>query len=150
MEEAEVMLKKLNDYLIKQMGICSGREDEYNDTINLMCQKIHGFLVRDPNDAMNNLRLIDEVPERERKTMNVFQQFKTGELRDVLGIYLEDQETFIKQGHETLALSKRVMDTTQGDWDPDYKNWRLVTIDLENNDMGIVLVHKEDDEEWRI
>jgi hypothetical protein len=79
--------------------------------------------------------------------MNIFAQFNREFLKDVVGIYIEDQETFIN--NDEKIIDRRIMTTTQGDWDEDYVNWKLYIVDLGSGDRGAVLVHKKPDEEFR-
>jgi hypothetical protein len=79
--------------------------------------------------------------------MNIFTQFDKKFLKNVVGIYMSDQDSFLKDNPQ--IIEKKRMTTTQGDWDNDYTNWMCVIEDLEGGDRGVALVYKKPDEDWK-
>jgi len=56
-------IEAINKFCIEQMAMSSKQEDknpndEYHQGIWVICSKIHGYIIRGPEDRMNNLRLI--------------------------------------------------------------------------------------------
>jgi len=69
-DEDHKKIEAINKFCIEQMKISSSQEDadpedEYHQGIWIICSKIHGYIIRGPEDIMNNLRLIGEKkPEK--------------------------------------------------------------------------------------
>lgn len=74
---------------------------------------------------------------------NKFVQFnKRGNLKNVIQAGIEDKETFLKS--EPEIKRKLVITTTQGNYDPDYLNWRAYIVSCGGDDEALVFVKEEE------
>ena len=77
----------------------------------------------------------------ETEKHNKFVSVERGDLKNVIEVGIEDQETFEKDEHEIKR--KLNVSTTQGGYDPDYLKWKAYIVSCGGDDEALVLV-KED------
>ena len=72
---------------------------------------------------------------------NKFAQFEIGDLKNVVQVSIEDEETYLKDRSEKQR-KKVLLQTTQGDFDRDYMNWYAVIENIGGKVDALVLVRK--------
>jgi hypothetical protein len=87
-------------------------------------------------------KLVEKIEAmlEKRKLLNLFVQDEK-DLKGLIGVYLVDEVTFKKE-HDNDIIRKLPVQTTQGDYDPDYLLWDAYLVDLVGS-KGLVLVKKE-------
>jgi hypothetical protein len=69
---------------------------------------------------------------------NIFVQPEGDELKNIKGVYIEDKESFEKD--EPDIIKKLSVQTTAGNPDPTWLEWKAYLVDLGGGDIGLCIV----------
>lgn len=69
---------------------------------------------------------------------NIFVQPNKGGLPNLKGVYIEDQKTFNKD--EPEIIKRLAVETSQGNFDTTYLDWKAYLVDLGGGDIGLCIV----------